>query len=177
MRGRGCQKPSMKMSQQLCFYFQYFLLYSALGRLRSPRYFLLHQSQSVSCHYVPLSHTSRQTQVPSWLHAGVRDTLPYLLGATRTRLQRWSGSQHLGRLRRGSSAASLGSRRLMPLALACKGRDRYKAKHGNKIPEWSLLRNSPLLLCSRLGRGDSAGLQLSPAVLGEEKRVALLQGF
>lgn len=36
MRGRGCQKPSMKMSQQLCFYFRYFLLYSALSQLRTP---------------------------------------------------------------------------------------------------------------------------------------------
>lgn len=35
-RRRGCQKSSMKMSQQLCFCFQYFLLYSALSWLRSP---------------------------------------------------------------------------------------------------------------------------------------------
>lgn len=34
-RERGCQKPSMKMSQQLGFYFQCFLLNPALGRLRS----------------------------------------------------------------------------------------------------------------------------------------------
>lgn len=130
------------MSQQLCFYFQYFLLYSALSRLRSPGI-----SCSIHPGACPVTKCLSPKQPPApgtFVAARWCAPCPAIPagGHMHSLQQRWNHSQRHSQLQQGNSAAPLGSHQLMPLALACKGGDQYKTP-GNKIPEWSLPCKTP----------------------------------
>lgn len=140
MRGRGCQKPSMKMSQQLCFHFQCFLLYSALSQFQEPR------ACPASVPNVPWPRGGHMlcAQCPAVDAGSLMRTACISAASCRDAAQ--PEPQSLVQLQPGSSAPPPGSHWPVPLVLDSKGEDQHKGKHGNIIPVWSLSCNSLLLL-------------------------------
>lgn len=151
MRGRGCQKPSMKMSQQLCFHFQGFLLYSALSQFRSP---------GASCTICPRVCPASLPNIP-WPR-GARGLMlcaqcPAIDAGSLMHTACISAASCRARAAaRASSSYSQAAPHLLrvtapvPLALGCKGENQHKGKHRNIIPVWSLSWNSLPLLLSML---------------------------
>lgn len=141
-RGRGCQKPSMKMSQQLCFHFQCFLLYSALSQFRSP---------GIPCPICPRVCPASLPNIP-WPRGARGRMLCAQCPATDTGSLMHTACSSAARMEQQPEPRPASARQLptssrvthlpVPLALDCKGEAQHK---GNIIPVWSLPGNSLLL--------------------------------